>query len=162
MWIYLVSLLWEQTGREFALCINLRWSNLGHVTVNETICCHDMSCWQCLWPYYMSREFLHAQGARHCCLCLHPSDTSCDFIHSTIMRLLIHHHMAFIVISGDFSHVTLNSTLVISYQWITPSGWTGEQTSCMLLWGNKTVFYELHLLHSGLIGVSLCPSKTIH
>lgn len=43
---------------------------------------------------------------------------ACDTVHSAIARLQIQHPSAFIVISGDFNHVTLDNTLPTFTQYV--------------------------------------------
>ena len=46
------------------------------------------------------------------------AEIACDAIHSAIARLQTQHPEAFIAISGDFNHVTLDSTLTAFYQFV--------------------------------------------
>lgn len=43
---------------------------------------------------------------------------ACDVIHSTVAALLTQHPDAFYAISGDFNHVTLDSTLPAFFQFV--------------------------------------------
>ncbi|KAK0139075.1 hypothetical protein N1851_024349 [Merluccius polli] len=68
-----------------------RWCNQGHVTVKEIVCDRDIEV---------------------------AGETACDVIHSTIARLQTQHPDAFIAVSGDFNHVTLDSTLPDFHQFV--------------------------------------------
>jgi len=94
--------------------VNIRWCNPGHVTVKETICCPDIEVLAVnLRPYYMPRECSHAIVV---CVDIPPRaavEVACDIIYSVIAGLQTQHPEAFIAISGDFNHVTLDSTLLL-------------------------------------------------
>ena len=71
-----------------------------------------------LRPYYMPREFSHA-----IVVCVYiPTratvEVACDTIYSVIAELQTQHPEAFIAISGDFNHVTLDSTLPAFHQFV--------------------------------------------
>ncbi|KAM8771414.1 uncharacterized protein AB9X84_005684 [Acanthopagrus schlegelii] len=66
----------------------------------------------------MPREFSHAIVV---CVYIPPrahAETACDIIHSTVSRLQTQHPDAFIAISGDFNHVTLDSILPDFHQFV--------------------------------------------
>ena len=89
------------------------------MTVKETICCPDIELFAVsLRPYYMPREFSHAIVV---CVYIPPrasAEVACDVIHSAIARLQTQHPDAFTAISGDFNHVTLDSTLPAFHQYV--------------------------------------------
>ncbi|KAI4887684.1 hypothetical protein NFI96_005893 [Prochilodus magdalenae] len=71
-----------------------------------------------LCPYYMPRELSHAIVV---CVYIPPRaevQAACDVIHSTVAALQTQHPDAFYVISGDFNHVTLDSTLPAFFQFV--------------------------------------------
>ncbi|KAK0148991.1 RNA-directed DNA polymerase from mobile element jockey [Merluccius polli] len=109
----------KRKGGGLAMYINNRWCNPGHVTVKETACCKDVELLAVsLRPYYMPREFTHAIVV---CVYVPPRalpDIACDVIHLTIARLQTQHTDAFFAISGDFNHITLDSTLTNFYQFV--------------------------------------------
>ena len=109
----------KRKGGGLALYVNIRWCNPGHVTVKETICCPDIEVLAVsLRPYYMPREFSHAIVV---CVYIPPRATvevACDTIYSVIAGLQTQHPEAFIAISGDFNHVTLDSTLPAFHQFV--------------------------------------------
>ena len=107
----------KKRGGGLVVYINNRWCSPGHVTVKETICSKDVELLAVsLRPYYVPREFTHAIIL---CVYVPPRalpDIACDVIHSTVARLQTQHADAFFAISGDFNHVTLNSTLTNFHQ----------------------------------------------
>ncbi|KAI3364497.1 hypothetical protein L3Q82_011283 [Scortum barcoo] len=69
-----------------------------------------------LRPYYLPREFSHVITV---CVYIPPradAATSCEKIHSVTARLQTQHPEAFMIISGDFNHATLDSTLAVFNQ----------------------------------------------
>ena len=109
----------KKKGGGLVIYSNDRWCNPGHVTVKETACCKDVELIAVsLRPYYLPREFTHAIVV---CVYVPPRalpDVACDIIHSTIARLQTQHTDAFFAISGDFNHITLDSTLTNFYQFV--------------------------------------------
>ncbi|KAI4873032.1 hypothetical protein NFI96_008739 [Prochilodus magdalenae] len=109
----------KRKGGGLALFINTRWCNPGHVNVKEVICCRDIELLAVsLRPYYMPRELSHAIVV---CVYIPPRaevQAACDVIHSTVAALQTQHPDAFYVISGDFNHVTLDSTLPAFFQFV--------------------------------------------
>lgn len=106
----------KREGGGLALLINIRWFNLGHVTVKEMICCQDIELLVVsLWPCYMPREFLHTIAV---CVYIRPgveAGTACEAIqplrgckcntrrpslpYQVILIMLpwIHHSLCFII-----------------------------------------------------------------
>ncbi|XP_063072731.1 uncharacterized protein LOC134463464 [Engraulis encrasicolus] len=99
--------------------INNKFCHPGHVTVKETVCSKDVELLAVsLRPYYTPREFSHCIII---CVYVPPKampDTACDVIHATVARLQTQHTEAFFAITGDFNHVTLNSTLTNFHQFV--------------------------------------------
>ncbi|KAI4889039.1 hypothetical protein NFI96_012907, partial [Prochilodus magdalenae] len=106
-------------GGGLALFINTRWCNPGHVNVKEVFCCQDIELLVVsLGPYYMPQELSHAIVI---CVYIPPRadmQAACDIIHSTVAALQTQHPDAFYVISGDFNHMTLDSTLPAFFQFV--------------------------------------------
>uniref|UniRef100_A0A3B1JXG3 Reverse transcriptase domain-containing protein n=1 Tax=Astyanax mexicanus TaxID=7994 RepID=A0A3B1JXG3_ASTMX len=109
----------KSKGGGLAILINNRWCNPGHVTVKETICCRDVELLAVsLRPYYVPREFSHAIVV---CVYVPPradAEAACDVIHATFARLQTQHPDAFVALSGDFNHITLDSTLTSFTQYV--------------------------------------------
>lgn len=97
--------------------VNNRWCNPGHISVKTVLCCRDLELLAVsLWPYYLQRELSHVIT-----ICVYiplraDAATACKRIHSITARLQTQHPEAFMIISGDFNHVTLDSTLAAFYQ----------------------------------------------
>ncbi|KAI4894024.1 hypothetical protein NFI96_002878 [Prochilodus magdalenae] len=83
--------------------------------IAEVICCRDIGLLAVsLRPYYMLRELSHANVD----IALRADvQVACDIIHS-IAALQTKHPDAFYVISGDFNHATLDSTLSAFFQFV--------------------------------------------
>lgn len=83
--------------------------NPEHISLKTVLCCWDLAIG--LWPYYLQREFSHVIAI---CLYTLPraeATTACEKIHLVTAVLQTHHHEACMVISGDFNHTTVDSTL---------------------------------------------------
>ncbi|KAI4904813.1 hypothetical protein NFI96_000061 [Prochilodus magdalenae] len=76
------------------LFVNIRWCNPGH---------------DCEGEYLVSGD---GRSCCHCCLCLRSSTRR------TIARLQTQHPDAFIAISADFNHITLDSVLTAFHQYV--------------------------------------------
>ncbi|KAI3356408.1 hypothetical protein L3Q82_017216 [Scortum barcoo] len=89
----------------------------GHISVKTVSCCRDLELLAVsLRPYYLPREFSHVITV---CVYIPPradAATSCEKIHSVTARLQTQHPEAFMIISGDFNHATLDSTLAVFNQ----------------------------------------------
>ncbi|XP_049333313.1 uncharacterized protein LOC125801152 [Astyanax mexicanus] len=113
------ALCGKRKGGGIALSIKSRWCNPGHVNVKEVICCQDIELLAVsLRPYYMPRELSHAILV---CVYIQPRadvQAACDVIHSTVAALQTQYPDAFYVITGDFNHVTLDSTLPAFFQFV--------------------------------------------
>uniref|UniRef100_A0A665T724 Reverse transcriptase domain-containing protein n=1 Tax=Echeneis naucrates TaxID=173247 RepID=A0A665T724_ECHNA len=107
----------KSRGGGLIIYINHRWCSPGHVTVKEVLCCPDLELLAVsLRPYYIPREFSHVIAL---CVYIPPSAdaaVACEKIHTVTARLQTQHPEAFIIISGDFNHATLDSTLAAFYQ----------------------------------------------
>ncbi|KAI3363082.1 hypothetical protein L3Q82_011534 [Scortum barcoo] len=97
--------------------VNNRWCNPGHISVKTVSCCPDLELLAVsLRPYYLPREFSHVISV---CVYIPPradAATACEKIHSVTARLQTQHPEAFMIISGDFNHATLDSTLAVFNQ----------------------------------------------
>ena len=122
-------------GGGLALFINNRWCNQGHVTVKEIVCNRDIELLAVgLRPYYMPREFsptiavvVYIPPRAH-------AHTACYVIHSTITRLQTQHPDAFIAISRDFNHLTLDSTLPDFHQFVSCPTRKNRTESLTITW----------------------------
>ena len=67
-------------------------------------------------------------------------ETDCDFIHSTVAKLQTQHPEAFVLISGDFKHVTLDNTLAAFHQYVDCN--TRRTKAIDLMYANFKVAYR--------------------
>lgn len=105
-------------GGGLTLYVNNRWCHPGLITVKERICCRDDELLVVgLRPYYIPREFTHIIAIVYVPPRAVPAD-ACDVIHETVARDLTRHPGAFLVISGDFNHVSLSSHLTVFIQYV--------------------------------------------
>ena len=125
----------KSKGGGLIICVNVRWCNPGHISVKKASCCRDLELLAVsLPPYYVPREFSHVIAV---CVYIPPradAATACDKIHAVTARLQTLHPEAFFLISGDFNHATLDSTLLLlllTSLWTAPLETTGQLTSCM-------------------------------
>ena len=107
----------KSKGGGLIMYINNCWCNPGHVTVKKVLCCRDLELLAVsLRPYYLPREFSHVIAL---CVYIPPSAdaaTACEKIHTVTARLQTQHPEALVIISGDFNHASLDSTLAAFHQ----------------------------------------------
>ena len=107
----------KSKGGGLLLYMNNRWCNPSHLTVKDTLCCHDLELVaDSMRPYYLHRGFTQAIVV---CVYIPPradAGAACKIIHALSARLQIQHPEALFVISGDFNHVTLTSALAGFHQ----------------------------------------------
>nr|XP_049609558.1 uncharacterized protein LOC125988413 [Syngnathus scovelli] len=107
----------KRKGGGLVVYVNHRWCNPGHVSVKTVLCCRDLELLAVSSrPYYLPREFSHVITI---CVYIPPSAdaaTACETIHTVTARLTTQHPNAFVIISGDFNHATLDSTLPVFHQ----------------------------------------------
>ena len=106
----------KSKGGGLIMYINNRWCNPGHISVKTVSCWQDLELAVSLRPYYLLREFSHVITV---CVYIPPradAATACEKIHSVTARLQTKHPETFMIISGDFNHVTLDSPLAVFHQ----------------------------------------------
>lgn len=91
--------------------VNDRWSNPRHINVKEQLCTSNIGYWN--QPYYLPREFSHAIA-----ITVYAA-AACELLHTTVSRLQTSHPHSLLLISGDFNHVSLSSTLPSFTQYVT-------------------------------------------
>ena len=98
----------KKKGGGLALYVSERWCNPGHVTVKERHCTPDIELLAVgMRPYYLPREFT---STIIIAVYIPPSAdaaAACEVISSTAAKLLTQHPDAFMVITGDFNHASL-------------------------------------------------------
>ncbi|CAN9505300.1 unnamed protein product [Ophioblennius macclurei] len=125
----------KKKGGRRAVLVNTRWCNPTHITIKERVCCPDTELLAvCPRPYYQPHEFSHTIiVAIYVPPSANPTSAG-NTIHSTIARLQTQHPRAFIIISGDFNHITLTSTLTTFTHYVTCP--TRENRTLDLLYAN--------------------------
>ncbi|TWW56008.1 hypothetical protein D4764_09G0010580 [Takifugu flavidus] len=107
----------KSKGGGLIIYTNNRWCNPGHVSVKAVLCCPNLELLAVsMRPYYLPREFSHVIAL---CVYIAPTAngaTACEKIHSVAARLQTKHPEDLLIISGDFNHVTLDSTLAALHQ----------------------------------------------
>lgn len=109
----------KSKGGGLAVFVNERWCHPNHIVVKERVCSPDIELLAVgLRPYYLPREFSHVIAI---VVYIPPSanaTTACDVIHSVTAGLQTMHQDAFVLILGDFNHVSLNRTLLTFSQFV--------------------------------------------
>ncbi|TWW55959.1 hypothetical protein D4764_09G0010090 [Takifugu flavidus] len=128
--------------------VNKRW-NPEHIHVKERVCSPDVELIAIgLRPYYLPREFTNVIAITGIInintniINIPPTgkaDTACDVIHSVTADLQTKHPGAFILITGDFNHASLKSTLPTFHQYVQCS--TRDSETLDLLYANVTSAY---------------------
>ena len=125
----------KSKGGGLILYVNNCWCNPGHITVKDKICSQDVELLAVrLRAYYVPREYLHTVAiVVYISLCTVPA-VVCDVIHEAVARIQTRHPDAFILISGDFNHVSLSSHLTGFVQYVDCP--TRENKTLDLLYAN--------------------------
>lgn len=108
----------KMKGGGFAMYVNERWCNQGHISIKEQHCTKDIELLAVsIRPYYLPREFSHVIALT---LYIPPSSAAaaCEVIHSVVSQLQTSHSQAFFLISGNFNHTSLSATLPTFTQYI--------------------------------------------
>lgn len=140
----------KRKGGGLAVFVNDRWCNPGHITVKEKLCSKDIELLAVsMRPYYLPREFLHVIAIAAYVPPSATAEAACDVIHSTVSRLQTQHPDALLLISGDFNHVSLSSTLPTFTQYVTCC--TRDNKTLDLLYANTKGAYSSSPLPPGKI-----------
>ena len=109
----------KKKGGGIALYVSERWCNPGHVTMKERFCSPDIELLAVgIRPYYLPREFTSAIVIA---VYIPPSADAAaasDVIHATASKLQTQHPNAFMAITGDFNHASLDKVLPTFYQYV--------------------------------------------
>ena len=97
-----------------------RWCNSGHITVKDQVCSQDIELLAVsMRPFYLPREFtqvivftVHIPPSAN-------AAAACDVLHSVTSSLQTQQPQALFLISGDFNHASLSSTLPTFTQYVT-------------------------------------------
>lgn len=97
-----------------------RWCNSGYITVKEQACSKNIKLLAVrMRPHYLPSEFTQVIVFA---VYIPPSantDAACDVLHSVTSSLQTQHPQALFLISGDFNHASLSSTLPTFTQYFT-------------------------------------------
>ena len=131
----------KRKGGGLAVFINDRWCNTGHITVKEQVSSKDIELLVVsMRPYYLPREFTQVIVFA---VYIPPSanaDAACDTLHSVTSSLQTQHPQALFLISGDFNHASLSSTLPTFTQYVTCH--TRDNKTLDLLYANSKEAYN--------------------
>ena len=110
----------KRKGEGLSVFVNDRWCKSGHITIKEQHCCRDIEVLAVsIRPYYLPREVLHVIAIAAYVPPSANADAACDVLHSMVSRLQTQHPQCLLLISGDFSHASLFSTLPTFTQYVT-------------------------------------------
>ncbi|KAK2847603.1 hypothetical protein Q5P01_010602 [Channa striata] len=114
---------WKESGKRkgggLAVFINERWCNPKHVCVKEQLCTKDIEFVAVgVRPYYILREFSHVIVFNVYVPPLDNAAAACELLHGAVTRLQTQHPQALLLISGDFNHASLSSTLPTFTQYV--------------------------------------------
>ncbi|XP_077578764.1 uncharacterized protein LOC144200462 [Stigmatopora nigra] len=135
----------EESGRKkgggLAVFINSRWCSPGHITVKEQFCTRNIELVAVsIRPFYIPREFSHVIIIT---VYIPPSADAAvarELLHTTLSRLQTSHPQSLLLISGDFNHAPLTSTLPTFTQYVKCC--TREQKTLDLLYANTKEAYS--------------------
>lgn len=109
----------KRKGGGIAMFVNNRWCNPGHINVKEQLCTKDIELLAVsMRPYYIPREFSHIIAIT---VYIPPSadaSAACELLHRVVSQLQTSHPQCFFLISGDFNHALLSSTLPTFTQYV--------------------------------------------
>ena len=135
----------KKKGGGLAVYINARWCNPGHVSTKISICTKDIELLAVsLRPFYLLREFGHVIAVIVYVPPRADATVACDVIHSAVAKLQTQHPEALVLISGDFNHVSLDTTLPAFSQYVDCN--TRGNRTIDLLYANVKDAYSASLL----------------
>ena len=121
--------------------VNNRWCNPGHITVKEQVCSKDIKLLAVSTrPYYLSREFTQVIVFAVYIPLSANADAAYDTLHSVTSSLQTQHSQTLFLISGDFNHASLSSTLPTFTQYVTCH--TRDTKTLDLLYANSKEAYN--------------------
>ncbi|TWW53288.1 hypothetical protein D4764_0092150 [Takifugu flavidus] len=130
----------KKKGGGLAVFLSNRWCSPEHIHVKERVCSPDVELTAIgLRPYYLPREFTNVIAITVYIPPTGKADSACDVIHSVTADLQTKHPGAFILITGDFNHASLKSTLPTFHQYVQCS--TRDRKTLDLLYANVTSAY---------------------
>ena len=101
----------KKKGGRIALYVSERWCDSGHVHVKERLCTLDIELLTVgMRPYYLPWKFTSAIIISEYVPPSADAAVACGIIHSTVAQIQTQHPNAFIVITGDFNHISLRGS----------------------------------------------------
>ena len=91
-------------------------------------------------PYYLPRGFTSANIITVYVAPSADAAVACDVIHSAVAQIQTQHPSAFIVVTGDFNHISLDKTLPTFHQYVEYS--TRDDNTLDLLYANAKDAYS--------------------
>ncbi|XP_035812432.2 uncharacterized protein LOC118471519 [Amphiprion ocellaris] len=132
----------KSKGGGLILYANQRWCHPNHLTVKTALCSRDLELLAVsIRPYYVPREFSHVIAL---CVYVPPradAEAARESIYNITTALQSQHPDAFFLISGDFNHVTLDTTLASFHQYV--SCHTRKNRTIDLLYANINDAYSV-------------------
>lgn len=113
----------KQTGKNkgggLALFVNERWCRPAHITTKEVACNKVIELLAVgMRPYYLPREFSYVIAITVYIPPLANVSNACKHINNVKARIQLKYPHTLIVISADFNHVSLQSTLHTFTQYV--------------------------------------------
>ncbi|KAF7644468.1 hypothetical protein LDENG_00221520 [Lucifuga dentata] len=109
----------KRKGGGIAMFVNERWCHPGHISEKQQHCTKDIELLAVsIRPYYLPREFSHVVAITAYIPPLANAAAACECIHTVVSQLQTLHPQSLILISGDFSHVSLSATLSTFPQYV--------------------------------------------
>ena len=131
----------KKKGGGLMMYVNERWCNAGHISVKEQRCTKDIELLAVsLRPYYLPREFSHVIAITVYIPPLADAAAACELLHGEVSKLQTSHPQSLIIISGDFNHTSLSSTLPTFSQYVDCT--TRDNKTLDLLYANTKDAYS--------------------
>lgn len=105
----------KKKGGGLAMYINNRWCNPHHITVKDRRCTILAVN---IRPFYLPREFSHVIAMTVYIPPLADAASACELLLTVVSQLQTSHLQALLLITGDFNHASLSSTLPTFTQYV--------------------------------------------
>lgn len=110
----------RRKGGGLGLFVNSGWCNSGYISIKERVCNQNIKIVAVgLRPYYLLREFTSVVAIIVYILPSENAEASCDAIDSVTTNIQTKYPGAFILITGDFNHVSLSPHSLLSTSLLT-------------------------------------------
>lgn len=132
--------------------VNNKWCNPGNISVKEKLCTLDIELLAIgLRQYYLLQEFSHVIALT---VYIPPSADAalaCELLHIVVSQLQTSHPHSFLMISGEFNHVSLSSILPNFTQYVTCH--TRNNKTLHLLYANIKDAYSYLKTRKPFLGI---------